>query len=98
MVLKINISPGQWRNAVSKAALAGVSRSQLMGWIQEIEFDVQHSPEDKLRYIGGSDSFYERRLKQKTDKSSFVVVWEFEWDRQSDELHLLDLSPVELKS
>jgi len=98
VAITINLSPGQWRNALRKAKLAGVSQIELRGWIQEIEFDLQDSPGEKLKYVSGSDSYFERRAKQKTDRASFVVIWEFEWDRQTDELHLLDFSPIELKS
>jgi hypothetical protein len=95
--LKIHISPGQWQSALRKAALAGVSEVELKGWIQEVEFDLQDSPKKKLSEIGfGSDRSHERVLRQKTDRASYSVAWEFEWDKQSDALHLIDFSPMEI--
>jgi hypothetical protein len=74
-------------------AINGIPVAVFLGWVQQLEFDLQESPKEKLKFIP-NDGYYEKVETHHVEGRRFTVIWELELD--ADWITVLDVSIVQL--
>ena len=73
----------------------GLPFREFLSWKQTLEFNLQPDIKGQLKFVKCSgDSFHEYPTIESVGNRRFNVVWELEWNRDNDTLHLLDLRIV----
>jgi hypothetical protein len=73
-------------------AINGIPAAVFLGWVLQLEFDLQESPKEQLKFIP-DDGYYEKVETQIVDGKRFTVIWELELD--ADWITVLDVSIVQ---
>lgn len=96
MQAHLQIARSAQKVVAAKMRQHGIPLNELLAWKANLEAELGDDPGKRLKYIPGGDPFHECKTKEPFRDKQFVLVWELEWIRATNALHLLDLHIIEL--